>query len=190
MPPKKKNTDTNSKEELAKWSKEQLIARIMQLEAHNVQLKNIINKNFSQSSSETDAKENKRQVDFSKYHFRRVLLRISYFGWDYNGLAVQEDSNQTIENHLFNALTKSCLIQSRETSNYHRCGRTDKGVSSFGQVISISLKSKFPPSEQYTEEALNKEMDYCKILNRLLPKDIKAVAWMPIPENLPEFSAR
>ena len=22
----------------------------------------------------------------------------------------------------------------RETSNYHRCGRTDKGVSAFGQV--------------------------------------------------------
>ncbi|KAF9791444.1 hypothetical protein SFRURICE_014782 [Spodoptera frugiperda] len=174
MPPKKRSPDTNSKEELDKWSKEELIARVLQLEAHNVQLKNIISKNFSQSSSESDAKENNRKVDFSKYHYRRVLLRILYFGWDYNGLAVQEDSKQTIEHHLFHALTKSCLIQSRETSNYHRCGRTDKGVSSFGQVISISLRSKFPPTEQHTQEALSKEMDYCKILNRLLPKDIKA----------------
>lgn len=190
MPPKKRSPDTNSKEELDKWSKEELIARVLQLEAHNVQLKNIISKNFSQSSSESDAKENNRKVDFSKYHYRRILLRILYFGWDYNGLAVQEDSKQTIEHHLFHALTKSCLIQSRETSNYHRCGRTDKGVSSFGQVISISLRSKFPPTEQHTQEALSKEMDYCKILNRLLPKDIKAVAWMPIPESLPEFSAR
>ncbi|KAF9407452.1 hypothetical protein HW555_012530 [Spodoptera exigua] len=190
MAPKKKSSDTNSKEELSKWSKEELIARIIQLEAHNVQLKNIISKNFSESSSDSVTKENKRQVDFSKYHFRRVLLRIFYFGWDYNGLAVQEDSNQTIEHFVFHALTKSCLIQSRETSNYHRCGRTDKGVSSFGQVISISLRSKFPPSEQNTEESLKNEMDYCKILNRLLPRDIKAVAWMPIPDNLPEFSAR
>ena len=29
----------------------------------------------------------------------------------------------------------------RETSNYHRCGRTDKGVSALGQVISLDLRS-------------------------------------------------
>ncbi|KAH9630910.1 hypothetical protein HF086_014651 [Spodoptera exigua] len=66
MAPKKKSSDTNSKEELSKWSKEELIARIIQLEAHNVQLKNIISKNFSESSSDSGSKENKRQVDFSK----------------------------------------------------------------------------------------------------------------------------
>ena len=30
-----------------------------------------------------------------------------------------------------------CLCLCRETSNYHRCGRTDKGVSAFGQVSSL-----------------------------------------------------
>ncbi|XP_041971220.1 tRNA pseudouridine(38/39) synthase isoform X2 [Aricia agestis] len=113
-----------------------------------------------------------------------------YFGWDYRGLAVQEDSTQTIEHHLFYALTKSCLIESRETSQYHRCGRTDKGVSAFGQIISITLRSKFEPSEQDLEKSLNTEMPYCKILNRLLPKEIRVVAWMPIPQDKPEFSAR
>ncbi|PZC75587.1 hypothetical protein B5X24_HaOG205946 [Helicoverpa armigera] len=189
MPPKKKNSELSTKEELLKLDKDDLIAKIIQLEAHNLQLKNIISKNFSEASKR-DEKEHKNKLDFSKCHFRRVLLRILYFGWDYNGLAVQEDTNQTIEHHLFHALTKSCLIQSRETSGYHRCGRTDKGVSSFGQVISISLRSKFPPSEQNTQEAIHNEMQYCKILNRLLPKDIKAVAWMPIPEDMPEYSAR
>jgi tRNA pseudouridine38/39 synthase len=29
----------------------------------------------------------------------------------------------------------------REGSNYHRCGRTDKGVSAFGQVISLDLRT-------------------------------------------------
>ena len=29
----------------------------------------------------------------------------------------------------------------RETSNYHRCGRTDKGVSALGQVVSIDLRT-------------------------------------------------
>lgn len=71
---------------------------------------------------------------YCRCHFRRIILRILYFGWDYKGLAVQEDSTKTIEHCLFQALSKSCLIVNRETSNYHRCGRTDKGVSSFGQV--------------------------------------------------------
>ncbi|CAH0712912.1 unnamed protein product, partial [Brenthis ino] len=121
-------------------------------------------------------------------HYRRILLRISYFGWDYQGLAVQEDSSHTIEHHLFHALTKSCLIEKRETSQYHRCGRTDKGVSAFGQVISITLRSKFPPESQNSN--ISSEMPYCKILNRLLPKEIRALAWMPIPDDKPEFSAR
>lgn len=55
-------------------------------------------------------------------------------GWDYQGFAAQEDTTETIEHHLFKALVKCCLIENRQTSNYHRCGRTDKGVSSFGQV--------------------------------------------------------
>lgn len=30
-------------------------------------------------------------------------------------------------------------------------------------------------------------LEYCKVLNRLLPKDIRVVAWKVVPEN---FSAR
>jgi len=47
---------------------------------------------------------------------------------------VQEDTEKTIEAALFDALMKTRLIESRATSNYHRCGRTDKGVSAFSQV--------------------------------------------------------
>jgi len=50
------------------------------------------------------------------------------------GFAVQEDTEKTIEAALFDALLKTRLIESRATSNYHRCGRTDKGVSAFSQV--------------------------------------------------------
>ena len=57
-----------------------------------------------------------------------------YLGWDYRGYVVQEDTHDTIEHHLFEALKKTCLIEDRSKSNYHRCGRTDKGVSSFEQV--------------------------------------------------------
>lgn len=92
------------------------------------------------------------------------------------------------EYHLFNALRKTCLIESRETSNYNRCGRTDKGVSAFGQVISIDLRSKFPELEQMVPVNIDNEIDYCSILNRVLPKNIRCIAWMPLRNKL--FSAR
>ncbi|XP_059057035.1 tRNA pseudouridine(38/39) synthase [Achroia grisella] len=189
IPPKPKKTKNATREDLLKMEKTELVERILQLEAHNVQLKNIIAKNLS-DQSQSDVNLKKKSFDFTKCHYRRILLHLLYFGWDYQGLAVQEDSNQTIEHHLFNALTKSCLIQSRETSKYHRCGRTDKGVSAFGQVISITLRSKHPPDEQYIDSSISNEMPYCKILNRLLPKEIRALRWIPIPEEKPEYSAR
>lgn len=66
---------------------------------------------------------------------------------------MQEDTTQTIENHLFHALTKSCLIESRETSQYHRCGRTDKGVSAFGQVnLNLFLYCKLKKCKVYLLE--------------------------------------
>jgi tRNA pseudouridine38/39 synthase len=72
---------------------------------------------------------------FPRCSKRRILLRILYLGWDSDGYAVQDNSVNTIEHHLFAALTKSCLIEDRQVSNYHRCGRTDKGVSAFSQVF-------------------------------------------------------
>lgn len=71
---------------------------------------------------------------------RHVALKILYLGWDYQGLAVQEDTNDTIEAHVFNALTLTRLIEERAKSNYHRCGRTDKGVSAFSQVCPSSIQ--------------------------------------------------
>ena len=53
-------------------------------------------------------------------------MRVAYFGWDYHGFAVQETTGKTIESELFSALKKTRLIEDRESSNYHRCGRTDK----------------------------------------------------------------
>lgn len=92
------------------------------------------------------------------------------------------------EYHLFKALTRCCLIESRQTSNYHRCGRTDKEVSAFCQVISIDLRSKFPEDKQFDDECLKQEIDYCGLLNRILPKNIQCIAWMPLRTNV--YSAR
>lgn len=61
-------------------------------------------------------------------------MKILYLGWDYDGFVVQDNTDNTIEYHLFQALMKGCLIENRSSCNYHRCGRTDQGVSSFSQV--------------------------------------------------------
>lgn len=75
-----------------------------------------------------------RRLDFSAHPRRHVALRLAYLGWAYQGFAVQENTDNTVEARLFEALQKTCLIQDRQSSNYHRCGRTDKGVSAFSQV--------------------------------------------------------
>lgn len=77
--------------------------------------------------------------DFSAHPRRHVAVRLAYLGWSYHGFAVQDNTDNTVEAKLFEALLKTRLIQSRETSNYHRCGRTDKGVSAFSQVGSWSV---------------------------------------------------
>lgn len=55
-------------------------------------------------------------------------------------------------------------------------------------MISIDLRSKFPPEKQMTEESITNEIHYCDTLNRILPPDIRAVAWQPLYN--PEFSSR
>ncbi|KAL1130686.1 hypothetical protein AAG570_011927, partial [Ranatra chinensis] len=107
-----------------------------------------------------------------------IAIKFLYLGWDYQGYVVQEDTSATVEHYLMSALVKTRLIESRETSNYHRCGRTDKGVTAFSQVISVTVRA--------ADEGKS-PLDYCKMLNRVLPEDVRVVAWAPVP---PEFSAR
>lgn len=111
--------------------------------------------------------------------FRHVLLKFFYLGWDYQGYVTQEDTPNTIEHHIFEALQKTCLIESRSNANYNRCGRTDKGVSSFSQVISLKVRS--------ISDNIENELDYCKLLNRILPENIQFYAWTPAEDG---FSAR
>nr|ACO15264.1 tRNA pseudouridine synthase 3 [Caligus clemensi] len=183
-------------------SREDLLEEIRRLKSHVLQLRNVIAKRGSAlPNTESGKKKRKkgREFDFNLYKQRKVLLQICYFGWSYHGFAVQEDSPMTIEGHLFNALSRTCLIRSRETSNYHRCGRTDKGVSAFRQVVSIELRSNLlegPGVFDYPEcrahsrpnPTTNEEIDYCKILNSNLPPDIQVIAWAPLTNR--DFSAR
>ncbi|XP_061448321.1 tRNA pseudouridine(38/39) synthase isoform X2 [Rhineura floridana] len=141
-------------------------------------------------------KRQQRPFDFSAYGRRHVALKIAYLGWEYQGFASQENTNNTIEEKLFEALSKTRLVDSRQTSNYHRCGRTDKGVSAFGQVISLDLRSNLSEDKAVNKpEGTTKdvatdtpeEILYTHILNQVLPPDIRILAWAPVD---PSFSAR
>ncbi|RWS26159.1 uncharacterized protein B4U80_01777 [Leptotrombidium deliense] len=156
--------------------------------------------NGQHESSNSITKNNKKQVrvfDFKRFKKRHIALKILYLGWNYRGFVTQEDTEQTIEKFVFEALMKTKLIEDRATSNYHRCGRTDKGVSAFSQVISIDVRcnAKFGTGvitpDGYTgnddKDDQKSELNYCKILNRVLPPDIRCTAWSPVPVG---FSAR
>ncbi|XP_039286287.1 tRNA pseudouridine(38/39) synthase isoform X1 [Nilaparvata lugens] len=173
---KKKRKFTNDKNELLKMDKEELVDLLIRMESHNEHLKNIIAK-LDSPTEECDTRK-KRQFDFSKCRKHHVLFHVMYLGWDYQGFACQDFSSKTIEHNLMSALMKACLIESPKTANYHKCGRTDKGVSSFGQVISLDVRC--------ADEEQN-DIPYCKMLNNILPDDIKVLAWAPVPQH---FSAR
>lgn len=175
---------------------EKLLSRVKELEQEVERLKKEQANNIKDSSGRENlgCGKAKRAFDFSAHGRRHVALKIAYLGWGYQGFASQENTSNTIEEKLFEALTKTRLVESRQTSNYHRCGRTDKGVSAFGQVISLDLRSQFPRSKDSEDSNLKdgaddiaKEIRYTHILNRVLPADIRVLAWAPVE---PSFSAR
>jgi len=103
------------------------------------------------------------------------------------------------------------LIDSRDTYGYIRCGRTDRGVSTLRQVVGLCLRSvltaeqvlslglgsveeneqvvithRMHPGNSIIEDG-KKELNYCEMLNRVLPDDIRPLAWVPVSLD---FSAR
>ncbi|PTU21482.1 hypothetical protein P175DRAFT_0435755 [Aspergillus ochraceoroseus IBT 24754] len=177
-----------------------------------------------------------KKMDPSKYTTRFIALKFAYLGQRYNGL---EHANgnitplPTIEEEIWKALRKLRLIFptdmldhdyketegpremkpyliSWEGCDYSKAGRTDRGVSAFGQVIGIRVRSARPKgktvqdpdttmgdadgahSEDRTADEtwddIADELPYISMLNRALPEDIRVVAWCPHP---PEgFDAR
>ncbi|KAF4967777.1 hypothetical protein FZEAL_10493 [Fusarium zealandicum] len=168
----------------------------------------------------------KRKMDPGKYTTRYIALKVSYLGKNYGGFEFQAMANApSIEEELWNALTKACLIFPKDERvvdfdccEYSKCGRTDRGVSAFGQVIGLRVRSNRPlpkkrrrlseegdamvvdehSGKKDEEEAeieetpsfdpIKDEIEYPRLLNRLLPPDIRILAWCPYPP--PDFSAR
>ena len=173
-----------SNSSLSSLTREELIDRIKYLEK---QLENL------QQPVQPTKQEVKKQrpFDFTRYHKVHVALKFLYLGWKFDGFVKQENTSNTVEDEIFGALVKTKLIESRETSNYQRCGRTDIGVSAFSQVISVTLRG-LPIDEPSDLNNSNKKVkrespNYACILNRVLPLEIRVISWAAVPSD---FSAR
>ncbi|KAI1322712.1 pseudouridine synthase [Xylariaceae sp. FL0255] len=232
------------------WTKDALIARIRALEQEirssdfKAQTSSVAAQQQAETAKETaevqdssaepqkKKQKKERKIDPSRYTTRLIALKLAYLGKNYGGFEFQASSQlTTIEEELWKALVKSCLIFPEnpdvvdfEPWEYSKCGRTDKGVSAFGQVIGIRVRSNRPvrkkPKENPTTDVSQQEgsvevempdapeegiegkekpppqkfddfadeIQYPRVLNRLLPPDIRILAWCPTtPED---FSAR
>lgn len=115
------------------WSRDELITRLEQLDD---ELAAVRSQNSRQES----------HFDFASRPRRKIALKFCYFGQEYNGMAFQKDKTPlpTVEGVLFNALAQTRLIDPAkgfEGCGWERCGRTDRGVSAAGQVISLWVRS-------------------------------------------------
>eukprot|EP01134_Creolimax_fragrantissima_P000363 CFRG0363T1 len=158
-----------------------------------------LSKERKQALTREKRSRRKRPFDFSKCKQRRVALQVCYLGWDYYGLQSQPDVGATIEGCLFDALQKTCLISNREEANYQRCGRTDKGVSALTQTLSLNVRTKLnncvglvKSNEKCEGGSADLEDDadelcYPRMLNGVLPSDIRVTAWAPVEKT---FNAR
>ncbi|ERS96326.1 tRNA pseudouridine(38-40) synthase [Sporothrix schenckii ATCC 58251] len=228
-----------------RWTKEALVQRIQELEEQAVLTKqNGLSggPTISQLAPSTTPKP-KKAIDPSRYGTRYIALRIAYLGKRYGGFEYQPSGAlPSVEEELWKALVKACLIfpepgaAAHEVDfnicEYSKCGRTDRGVSAFGQVVALRVRSNRKRTAKVVDrgdedgeqvddeeggrgrgpggsgeagtstetEAItvdgeesnlplpHEEIQYGKVLNRLLPPDIRVLAWCPNPP--PDFSAR
>jgi tRNA pseudouridine38/39 synthase len=168
---------------LEDMSKDDLIKMIKNYETETANLKKLISKDKLPKTHTRS--NNKKTVDslFEKCHVKKFALKICYVGINYKGYARQENTTDTVESKIFEALTHVKLIKSIESCDYSRSGRTDKGVSALGNVIALKLRAN-PKVENNNN---SKELDYAKMINGCLPDDIRVLASHEVPDS---FNAR
>nr|XP_002130657.1 tRNA pseudouridine(38/39) synthase [Ciona intestinalis] len=246
------NTDA-----LNELSKEDLVKLAINFQG---KYRQVLNKNQSSSSKLQQMikrfhprrkRKMTKMVDFESCMYRRIALKVAYLGWDYEGLQENENLDDTIERILREALRRVRLVPADRSIYFSRCGRTDKEVSAFSQVIVVKVRSllasgpgvitanvAYPAEEENQEEGEEEdshdpkhsnqnflpevsvpenngdvemtdgaeqsktpeindenpikieenEYEFTGMLNRVLPAEIKVLAWAPVENE--EFSAR
>jgi tRNA pseudouridine38/39 synthase len=171
--------EEKQREDYMAMSKEELVERIQRLES----CKRI------KTSEEP-------MVGFSREHTRPIALQVAYLGFRYHGFVRQDTTTETVEHYLISALYRAKLIPSMEDLSlckFSRCGRTDTGVSAFGQIVGVHVRSNVigrsqPMSADTAEQTKTpQEFNYIAMINTYLPPDIRIIAWA---ETNSSFDAR
>ncbi|THY49511.1 pseudouridine synthase [Aureobasidium pullulans] len=219
------------------WSASQLLKRITDLETQlrNNRIVPVTDPSVTAALPPKKKQKKDRPFDASRYNTRHIALKFAYLGQRYNGFEHHTGNKTplpTIEEELWKAFMKTRLIFPTrgadlkegeidwEGTDYSKCGRTDRGVSAFGQVIGIRVRSLQPMlKEQSVQEEeqgekmqgiegnakeqgskedkkpeskpwdhIRDELPYIQLLNRVLPEDIRMLAWCPTPPT--DFNAR
>ncbi|XP_039785887.1 putative tRNA pseudouridine synthase C25B8.05 isoform X4 [Panicum virgatum] len=149
--------------------------------------RNVEGNGLPDDSSKRTKRRGRQDGILSHCSKRLVALKVMYFGQRFYGFSSEGNTEPTVESEIFKALERAKLmVGSRKESCYSRCGRTDKGVSASGQVISLYLRSNIKDVGGDMQDERS-EIDYVKVLNRILPQDIRVLGWCPIPAD---FHAR
>lgn len=163
------------------WTRDDLIARLNKLDPKNVLI---------QAKKDADSEV----FAFSSHPRRKIALKFCYAGSEYNGLAFQKDYTPlpTVEGVLFDALARTRLIDPEkgfEGCQWERCGRTDRGVSAAGQVISLWVRSALGFSN-LQEPVHADEPPLHNIASSDLPPDEECNDDLPLMTDLdPPFSS-
>ena len=145
----------------AGWTRERLVKRLMEFDGPTAgppqSFMNIPNVPSTSSPITTPApappsKAPEKPFDFSKHSRRKIALKFCYSGWEYGGLAYQlgPTALPPVENVLFDMLVKARLVDPEggfDGCGWEKCGRTDRGVSAAGQVVSLWVRSAIPAEE-------------------------------------------
>ena len=123
-----------------------------------------------------------REFDPTKYSTRLVAFKLAYLGKRYNGFEYHKGNwtpLPTIEEELWKAFSKARLISpgganplepgevNWEGTDYTKCGRTDKGVSAFGQVIGIRIRSNRPLRKREQKQKVDEEIEIEGVRNMM-----------------------
>ncbi|KAK0792403.1 pseudouridine synthase deg1 [Friedmanniomyces endolithicus] len=232
---------TSAQPDYTTYTHADLLNRVTDLEAQLRRLNHTTTLPIHPSPPQTSPPERQKQrkppkqpkpFDPSRHHTRPIALKFAYLGGNYNGFEHHANNATplpTVEEALWRALRKTRLILPDfagrgegevcwDGCGYSKCGRTDRGVSAFGQVVGVRVRSCRPKVKAEVEERgdgvegrgavddgdgalshdgdateapwdpIRDEIPYIQVLNRVLPPDIRILAWCPHPP--PEFSAR
>ncbi|MCP1716161.1 tRNA pseudouridine38-40 synthase [Methanocalculus alkaliphilus] len=104
----------------------------------------------------------------------RIAFRIAYAGRRFSGSQQQPDA-RTVEGVIIDACIRLGLFSDFRSAAFVSAGRTDAGVSAYGQVIAFSTS--------YPDRAI-------AILNQLLPPDCWSTGWAYVPPGFnPRYAA-